>query len=290
MRRPPRPVLISALIGGAMIILHQPIRSHTLTILRLPFTIVRSMAAVLVSAPHLPALANENAQLRTEAVQRQLELAQLREALRQAQQAHALFEARPSPDGVVATIMSRSILPTQHTVLLNHGTREGLTLESVIVDAGGVVGRVIELHASSALVMLLTDPESRVAGVVERSRESGLLIGDGTGSCQFIYLDAQADVQEGDRIATAGLGASMPKGLLLGTVQRVFRDEAAGTARAMVIPAARLGQVEEVLCLPSAAAEDSVSSRSAKIASPPEVKKWIKDIPRVSPGRENDAR
>lgn len=291
MRRPPRVVLLSALLGGAILLLHQPIRAETLAILRFPFTIVRSLVIILVSLPHLPSLAQENAQLRTEAVQRQLELAQLREALRQAQQAHALFEARPSPDGVVATIMSRSILPTQHTVLLNRGSRDGLTLESVIVDASGVVGRVIELHRSSALVMLLTDPESRIAGVVERSRESGLLTGDGTGACQLIYLDAQADLQEGDRVVTAGLGGGlMPKGLLLGTVRRVMRDDAAGTAHASVIPAARLGQAEEVLCLLSAAADEAAPGRSAKATSPPDAKKRSKDVPRGGKESGHEAR
>jgi rod shape-determining protein MreC len=101
--------------------------------------------------------------------------------------------------------------------------------------------------------MLLTDPDSRVAGLVDRSRETGLLVGRAGGRCEFMYLDVDADIQDGDRIVTAGLGGPFPKGLFLGRVARVVRDELTGSARASVVPAARLGRLEEVLCLPPVA-------------------------------------
>ena len=65
-----------------------------------------------------------------------------------------------------------------------------------------------------------------------------------------MYLDADAQLEPGDRVVTAGLGGPFPKGLLLGTVVRVTRQELSGSAYAVVAPAARLGRVEEVLVLP----------------------------------------
>jgi len=174
--------------------------------------------------------------------------ARLREELRHVKQSQGLLETA-SRGEIVATVLSRSTIPTQQTVLLNKGSRQGLTLETAVIDANGVVGRVTELHTVTSLVTLLTDPDSRIAGLVERSRESGLLVGRGHGQCEFIYLDAQADIEAGDRILTAGFGGPLPKGLLLGTVTHVVRDEASGAARALVRPAAHLGRLEEVLCL-----------------------------------------
>jgi len=69
---------------------------------------------------------------------------------------------------------------------------------------------------------------------VERSRETGLLVGRGSGPCDLIYLDAAADVELGDRVVTAGLDGPFPKGVVLGTVTRVVRNEEVGTARASV--------------------------------------------------------
>ena len=179
----------------------------------------------------------------------QLEAQRLRDAVRQAERSEALRQLAPPSQGLVASVVARSIIPTQQTVLLDQGSRHGVTRDSVIVSAEGVVGRVIELHPASCLVMLLTDPDSRVAALVERSRETGVLVGRGLATCELIYLDVDAELAEGDRVLTAGLGGAFPKGLLLGTVVRVMRDARAGTSTAWVRPAARLSRLEEVLCL-----------------------------------------
>lgn len=248
MRYPSRLLVLSALSIGAVLVLHEPVRRSTLAVLRFPLTVLTTGVEILANLPRLPSLARDNASLRSELMQRQLEATRLREVVRHAEQAKALAAAMPS-GGVLANVIGRSMIPTQQTLLLDRGERQGLVLGTVAVHVSGVVGRVTELHPTMALVTLLTDPESRVAGLIERSRETGLLVGQGHGSCEFIYLDANADLKEGDRIVTAGLGGPFPKGLLLGTVVRVVKDEGAGTVQASVRPAVRLGQVEEVLCL-----------------------------------------
>ncbi len=248
-----RQFVLVTLALGAVVVFHQPIRHATLVVLRFPFTLVAAGVKLLVNLPRLPALAAENARLRADLMQRHLENAQLREALRHTQQAAALLESVAIPQGLVATVLGRSILPTQQTVLLNKGGHDGVTLESVMVDADGVIGRVIDVHPATSLVMLLTDSESRVASLIERSRETGLLVGRGQGQCELIYLGVDADVQVGDRVVTAGLSGPFPKGLLLGTVVRVVAHEPSSSASAWVTPAARLGRFEDVLCVPRVA-------------------------------------
>lgn len=259
MRPLPRAILISAFLIGALCF-HAPLRSTALVLLRLPFTLVKGVVQVLLMLPRLPGLADENAALRGELVQRQVEANQLRDVLRRSEQSQALLDLIPSRQGLTASVIGRSTLPAQQTVLLDRGERDGLSRDEVIVDAAGLIGRVVELHPSACLVLLLTDSESRVAGLVERSRETGLLVGKGWGQCEFIYLDADADIREGDRVVTAGLGGPFPKGLLLGTVSRVTRDALTGSASASVTPAARLSRLEEVLCLPPSAHPDEAAA------------------------------
>ena len=230
---------------------HRPARYVTLTTFRLPYTITKGVIVALLDLPRLPSLTQENASLRAQLIAQQRELAHLRESVRSDAQRQALLGVSSTPRGLVADVIGRSTIPTQHVVLLNHGSRDGLTLDTVVMDAAGVIGRVIEIQPATALVMLVTDPDSRVAGLVERSRESGLLVGEGQGTCQFIYLDATADVQVGDRIVTAGLGGIFPKGLPLGEVIEVTRSQEEGTTVATVRPAAHVSRLEEVLCLPS---------------------------------------
>ncbi|MBI3319971.1 MAG: rod shape-determining protein MreC, partial [Candidatus Omnitrophica bacterium] len=70
--------------------------------------------------------------------------------------------------------------------------------------------------------------------------------------CQLRYLDAEADVMVDDRILTAGLGGPFPKGLAVGRVVKVVRDDAGGRAVVWVRPAVKSSQLEEVLCVPPA--------------------------------------
>jgi rod shape-determining protein MreC len=243
--------LISALLLGAVCVLQEPVRRSTLAFLRFPFALIKGALSLIIVLPRLPSLTADNERLRADVIQARTEAASLREDLRQVRQSHALLEAAPL-HAVAASVLSRSTIPTQHTVLLDKGQRHGLTLESAVIDADGVIGRITELHPWTCLVTLVTDADSRIAGLVERSRESGLLIGRGHGRCEFIYLDIDADIEVEDRILTAGFGGPLPKGLRLGTVTRVDRDEASGTTRAIVRPAAHVGQLEDVLCLPPA--------------------------------------
>jgi rod shape-determining protein MreC len=177
-----------------------------------------------------------------------VEVAQLREALRQAQAAQGLSEVWPA-QGLLARVVGRSLVPTQHSIVLNRGGRDGLQAGSVLLDPLGVVGRVAELSGGQATALLITDVRSRLGGLVERSRELGLVVGRGRGLCELIYLEADADVEPGDQVVTAGLSDEVPKGLALGTVVRVARDAALGSARAWVRPAARLGRLEDVWCV-----------------------------------------
>ena len=248
MRQSPRSFLPFVAVA-LLLLLHEPMRRQALMILRWPLTVTKGAVHALWLLPRLPSLTEDNSRLQAALMQREVEIAQWREQVRHDQHLRALSAAAGEVRGLVATVIGRSIVPTQQTALIDKGQRDGLALESAIVDASGVIGRLVEVHPTTALVILLTDADSRVAAMVERSRELGMLVGRPSGSCELIYLDVHADVQKDDRVITAGLGGSFPKGLLLGTVRDVVRDEVSGSARASVEPAARFSRLEEVLCL-----------------------------------------
>ena len=251
MRHRPRVGVLSAALLGVALVCHEPFRHGVLTVLRLPFSALRFFSEVLIVLPRAPSLTQERARLSAEVARLQLDLAYLHEALRRTGRADVLHGLASSQSAVTASIIGRSLLPTQQTVLLDRGERQGMRRGGVVLDAAGVVGRVVDVQPGSCLVLLLTDPDSRVAGVVERSRETGLLVGRGRGLCELIYLEVDADIVEGDSILTAGLGGDFPKGLRLGTVVRVTRDEREGTTTVSVKPAAALHRLEDVLCLAS---------------------------------------
>jgi len=225
-----------------------PLRGVVLAVLRAPLTVVESAAQVLVLLPRLPSLAHELAALRGQLAAQQLEMRRLRETLRSTTHVASLTPPTPSGRGIWASILLPPLLPTQHLITLDRGAKDGVALDAILLGAEGLVGRVTEVYSTTSVAMLLTDPNSRIACRLERSREVGLLIGSGEPLARLVYLDAEADVVVGDQVVTAGVGGSVPKGLPVGTVVTVVGHPHA-SPEVWVRPAVKLGQVEEVLCV-----------------------------------------
>lgn len=245
-------MLVVCLGAGALL---QPFtRRSLLAFIRLPLTATEGALSTLLALPQLPALGRQQAEMRQRLTAQQLELGRLREAVRHSARAAELAASMPTK-GQVARIIGRTILPTQHVVLLNRGSHSQIAQGDVLLDAAGVAGRVIEAGPSISTGLLLTDPNSRIACLIERSREAALLVGTGGRLCQLEYLDADADLQVDDRVVTAGLGGPFPKGLPLGVVVKIERDERNARLHAWVKPAVRVNQLEEVLCLPPSKGE-----------------------------------
>jgi rod shape-determining protein MreC len=242
-------VLLVAVCFGAAVAFHQPLRRVVVRVFRFPLVVLQSALSIIVQLPRLPSLGQENQALREESASRQVELTMLREALRHERRVHELTLGWPEQPPVVASIIGLPIIATQHVALLDKGASAGVAPDSILLAPGGLVGRIVEAHASTSMALLLTDPDSRIACLIERSREAGLLIGTGERLCQMIYLDVEADVQLDDRVVTAGLGGPFPKGLAVGMVVKIKRDERNARAVVWVKPSVRLSQIEEVACV-----------------------------------------
>ena len=199
--------------------------------------------------PRLPQVVQENAALRAQLAAQHAELAQLRERARHEAAAEELAASFGAQAAQVATVIGRTLVPTQHLLIVDRGRRDGLIQHSIVVDAAGLIGRVTEVRPTTSSVLLITDPDSRIACLIARSRESGLLIGTGESLCQLVYLDLDADIVVNDEVMTAGVGGPFPKGLLVGRVVRIDQDARNAQTVAWVRPAAKLHRVEEVLCL-----------------------------------------
>jgi len=134
------------------------------------------------------------------------------------------------------------------TAVVDRGARDGVRVKDIAITERGVVGQVWNVvSANSAVVVLLTDSNSGIGAIVQRSRAVGILKGRGRGLPVLTYLSQDADVRPGDVLVTSGRGGVFPKGLPLGTVVRVMRPQDGMGKTAEVRPFADLNQLEEVL-------------------------------------------
>lgn len=134
------------------------------------------------------------------------------------------------------------------TVVINKGSKSGLRDGLAVVAAEGVVGRVIKTAANSARVLLITDASSAVAALVQRTRTRGVARGLGV-DLTLDYALRSADIVEGDLLVTSGMGGVFPKGLTLGRVTGVEKDQFGLFQDVSVAPAADFSRLEEVLVI-----------------------------------------
>lgn len=133
------------------------------------------------------------------------------------------------------------------SITIDKGKSDGLTVNMPVVNAEGVVGRVVSVSPRYSQVLLITDQNSVVDGLVQRSRGRGMLRGRGASECYFDYVIETCDIETGDIIVTSGMGGVFPKGLSLGKVSKIRESHNRLFKDVRVAPAVDFSRVEEVL-------------------------------------------
>ena len=111
------------------------------------------------------------------------------------------------------------------SVLIGGGAHDGLGKGQAAMSGQGLVGRVTEIGAWSARVLLITDLNSRIPVILEGSRTHAILTGDNTANPYLMYLPKAATVSVGDRLVTAGHDGVFPTGLPVARVISVENGE-----------------------------------------------------------------
>ena len=133
---------------------------------------------------------------------------------------------------------------------------------AVIADAG-VVGRIDRADEHHADVMLLTDPRSKVAVEVARTRAPGILVGEDEDTCT-VLIPSDFPVQIGDIIQTSGVDELFPRGQPVGHVVRV-EEVANDQQKVHVVPAVRFDRLDMVwVVLASAPPPDPAADQTRK--------------------------
>jgi rod shape-determining protein MreC len=155
-----------------------------------------------------------------------------------------------------AHVISRESSEFRRLVTLDKGTTSGISVGDVVVAGGGALaGRVTEVGADSAVVVLLSDGSSTVIGQTVSNAATGSVVGQLGGVLVMEQIDSGEEISLGDEVVSAGieLGGGVrspyPKGLLIGQVVDIRRDANAVVQTAYLQPAADFDKLEYVLVI-----------------------------------------
>lgn len=197
----------------------------------------------------LRALWTENQQLRERIALLEAERSRLLEAEITNARLHQLLELKTHilRESVAAKVISNSASAWFRTLTVDKGLADGVRQGMAAIAPRGVVGKVIAVGDDTAKVMLLTDHNSGLDVITQRTRVRGIVAGSMDGSPIIKYMGRNEDVRTGDRIITSGLDGTFPKGLLVGTIEKVHEDSDGLFQEVRLELSVNPSQIEEVL-------------------------------------------
>jgi rod shape-determining protein MreC len=132
------------------------------------------------------------------------------------------------------------------SIVIDRGSNDSIEVNDAVVNANGLIGRVVLTTKDLSKVQLVTDSNCSVGALIERTRRQGVVRGDGGFGAEMNDVPSLADVVAGDRVLTAGIDGIYPKGIPLGVVTKA--DSGKSLFKSITVqPAVDFSAIEEVI-------------------------------------------
>lgn len=200
----------------------------------------------------------ENRQLKKEVSMLEARIHQLKESLRQNERLEMFndfldnFKSFYDYEVQGALVVGYGPTNFEDIIIINQGSRQGIEEDMPVIGYNGVlVGLVSDVGANSAQVIPIHSPRFAVGGIIQRSRDLGLVRGEpGTDRINVMEnIELEADIEIGDHVLTSGLSDNYPKYLPIGQVAEIEEDNYGLSYKAKIQLYSSQYTLEEVLVI-----------------------------------------
>jgi len=133
-----------------------------------------------------------------------------------------------------------------NSIIIDKGTADGVKKNMAVATHRGLVGRVVSVDSRTAKILLILDQRSAVGGMIQRSRDIGVVKGSESNYCYMEYLSHDADIKINDLVITSGLGSIFPKGIVIGRIAGIKKESHDLFQKVIVRPEVDFTKLEEV--------------------------------------------
>lgn len=221
--------------------------------------VIRPVEDFFSGLAHLPTLEAQNRTLREQVETLKTELAANEEYRQLYEQLLGLIGLRQlNPGSVAATVIANGVSNTSWKITIDKGLSSGIQIDQPVIagtrDAPRLVGRVVRVTESSADVELIIDPDHAAAAILDVSRETGLIEGQGDQDLRMSLITSTTEIEGGERVFTEayevrGQQGRYPPGILIGSVARLVPTDNELEAYVTVKPAVDFSDLRFVLVL-----------------------------------------
>ena len=120
-----------------------------------------------------------------------------------------------------ARIISNNYTRRNNYLLINKGSKNGVTAEMAVVNSKGIIGVTKSVSNYNATIISILNKYSKINAKPKGNNHYGTLSWDGNDykTMQLVDLPRQAQIKVGDTIITGGKSTIFPEGILVGTVK-----------------------------------------------------------------------
>lgn len=248
----------AAASGNSEVFLSQAVSVISQPFLKISAAVTNSVGDFLDRFANAEELYLENQELRKQLQEANRKLINAEQDKRENEQFRSflgLKETNPDYEFEPATVIGRDSTNRFYSFTVDKGSINGVEAADPVITADGLVGIVWEVGLTYSHVRTILDI-SVEAGVYDIStRDSGIVTGDislsAEGLCKLKYLPKESGIASGNLIVTSGIGGVFPKDLVVGTVKSITADSSGLSLTAIIVPAADIGNVTDVLIIKS---------------------------------------
>jgi rod shape-determining protein MreC len=155
---------------------------------------------------------------------------------------------------VAAEVLHQAQVTDARTLLLNVGSDEGVATFDPIVGPDGLIGVVSSVGRTTSVAMTWAHPEFRVSAFTPTGNAFGIVAAAPSATGNDAYLEFRGvpyrdSIPPGTPVLSSGLGGVYPKGIPIGTVVGIAREQTGWERVYRVRPAANPGATAHVLVL-----------------------------------------
>ena len=137
------------------------------------------------------------------------------------------------------------------SVQIDLGSRDGIKPNEPVLTSEGLVGRIQSVGQTRSQVILLGNPDLRVAALVQPNGETGIINSSSSSPQEdnmvdLDYLSGSSTVRPGQNVVTWGEGGVFPADIPIGKIVDLRAKEFGLATEARVKLAADLGALQEV--------------------------------------------
>lgn len=166
-------------------------------------------------------------------------------------------------DTVTAAVLMRTPSSWQQQIVINKGQSSGIKKNMPVMSDGGLIGRIAEVNKTNSKVELLSDTNessNRFAITINGSGSqvvNGIITGYNSSKNELVMgqVTSKAKIKKGTRVTTSGMGGITPKGLYVGKVARVGKDDYGLAQKVYITPATNFNDINIVTIAESASQE-----------------------------------